>query len=54
MFRIVSRVEEKRGIALLWLPLFSGGWRFGLLLVEPFVGGWEQPIFIGLFRPKAR
>ncbi len=50
MFRIVSTVETKRGIPVFWVPLFSGGWRFGMVITEPFVGGWDQPIFIGLFR----
>jgi len=50
MIRFVSWSEDRRGHAVLWLPLFWRGWRFGFIILEPFIGGWQQQVFVGFFR----
>lgn len=49
MLRLVSRMETARGCALLWIPV-GWGWKLGIVILEPFVGGWDQQFFIGRFR----
>ena len=49
MFRIKTWTEDARGVEVISTP-WPDGWRFGLLLLEPLVGGWDQKMFIGWFR----
>lgn len=53
MLRLASWTEEVRGVEVMSMP-WPGetGRRFGLLLLEPIVGGWNQKMFIGWFRRK--